>query len=120
MRIITKVTAIIAFLFFCQVSYCQSLTDTIQSIFQDSEISIEDDEASIDSLILRFDSGNIDSTGIPAARLYGYIWENQLVNPYQKRVADMPDTVCIDFSQYCHPNSNVVTSDFGFRKGWRF
>jgi murein DD-endopeptidase MepM/ murein hydrolase activator NlpD len=104
------------------VAYSQSLTDTIstQIILQDSDISIEDDEASIDSLILRFNRGDIDSTVIPAAKLYGYLWENQLVNPYQKRVVDMADTVRIDFSQYCHPNANAVTSDFGFRRGWRF
>ncbi|GHT23810.1 peptidase [Bacteroidia bacterium] len=122
MSIITKIAGVVALLFLLQVAYSQSINDTISTQFslQESEISLEDDEASIDSLIVRINTGNIDSTGIPAAKLYGYLWDNQLVNPYQKRVADMADTVGIDFSQYCHPNPNVVTSDFGFRRGWRF
>ncbi|MDR1668172.1 MAG: peptidoglycan DD-metalloendopeptidase family protein [Bacteroidales bacterium] len=104
--------------------HSQPLTDSDSLFFpvilQETDISIEDDEMSIDSLISLLNVGNIDSTTVPAARLYGYVWNHQLVNPYEKRMADMPDTACIDFSQYCHPNRNVVTSDFGFRRGWRF
>jgi murein DD-endopeptidase MepM/ murein hydrolase activator NlpD len=108
-------------LFVLEMTYSQSLTDTLtRIILQDADISIEDDEIGIDSLISLVNTGNIDSTTIPAAKLYGYQWDNQLVNPYNRRLVDMPDTITIYFSHYCHPNKNVVTSDFGFRKGWRF
>ena len=90
-------------------------------ILQETDISLEDDEIiSLDSLMNLSYLGVIDSTIIPAARLYNYVWDNLTVNPYGQRVVDMPDTVLIDFSQYCHPNRNVVTSDFGFRRGWQF
>ncbi|MDR2038098.1 MAG: peptidoglycan DD-metalloendopeptidase family protein [Bacteroidales bacterium] len=84
------------------------------------EISLEEDELSLDSLAFLANIGTIDSTMVPASKLYNYIWCNRYVNPYNQRVIDMTDTVLIDFSQYCHPNKNVVTSDFGFRRGWRF
>lgn len=91
-------------------------------LLTESEISLEEDEAGIglDSLAYLANEGMIDSTAVPAAKLYNYVWCNRSVNPYERRVIDMPDTVRIDFSQYCHPNKNVVTSDFGFRRGWRF
>ncbi|MDR0712883.1 MAG: peptidoglycan DD-metalloendopeptidase family protein [Bacteroidales bacterium] len=122
MKLVLKIATSVLFLFVLKVSYGQTLMDSLSSqmILQEMEISIEDDEVSIDSLISLLNVGNIDSTTVPAAKLYGYVWNNQLVNPYQKRMVDMTDTVCIDFSQYCHPNRNVVTSDFGFRRGWRF
>jgi murein DD-endopeptidase MepM/ murein hydrolase activator NlpD len=47
------------------------------------------------------------------------VWNNRLVNPYQWRGIDMPDTVRIDFLNYYHPNKNVITSEFGFRR-WEF
>jgi len=86
-----------------------------------TEISIEEDETlSLDSLMNMSSLGIIDSTLIPAAKLYNYIWDNHIVNPYKQRLVDMPDTLLIDFSQYCHANKNAVTSDFGFRRGWQF
>ncbi|MDR3350193.1 MAG: peptidoglycan DD-metalloendopeptidase family protein [Prevotellaceae bacterium] len=53
----------------------------------------------------------------PAHSLYK-IWTDEKVNPYDIRLVDMPDTVAIDLTGYCHPISNQVTSPFGFRK-WR-
>ncbi|MDR0582281.1 MAG: peptidoglycan DD-metalloendopeptidase family protein [Prevotellaceae bacterium] len=53
----------------------------------------------------------------PAHSLYK-IWTGEKVNPYDIRLVDMPDTVAIDLSGYCHPVNNRVTSHFGFRK-WR-
>jgi murein DD-endopeptidase MepM/ murein hydrolase activator NlpD len=86
-----------------------------------SEISLDEDETvGLDSLISLTALGIVDSTVIPAARLYNYVWDNRTVNPYKMRTTDMPDTFRIDFSHYCHANRNVVTSDFGFRRGWRF
>ena len=87
-------------------------------ILSGNNISLEDDETiSLDSLMSLSSLGIIDASLIPAAQLYNYVWDNEYVNPYRQRVVEIPDTVVIDFSQYCHPNKNVVTSDFGYRRG---
>ncbi len=124
MRLIGKLVVFLALASIVQCANSQPPIDTLSTsvILMESDITLEEDEAgiSIDSLMFLVNNGMIDSMIIPAAELYGYIWSNQLVNPYGQRVIDMPDTICIDFSQYYHANKNVVTSDFGFRKGWRF
>jgi len=90
-------------------------------ILQETIFSLEEEEIiSLDSLISLSALEIIDSTLIPAAKLYHYAWDNQKVNPYQQRVVDMTDTVFINFLDYCHPNKNAVTSEFGFRRGWQF
>ena len=90
-------------------------------ILQEIDISLEDDEnICLDSLVNLTSLGIIDSSLIPASKLYNYVWDNQLVNPYQRQITEFEDTIRIDFTQYCHPNKNVVTSDFGFRRGVRF
>ena len=90
-------------------------------ILSENHISLEDDETMLfDSLMNLSSLGIVDASLIPAAHLYNYVWDNRLVNPYQRRVIDMPDTMVIDFSQFCAPNRNLVTSDFGFRRGWQF
>ena len=111
------------FLFLSICTYSQNVIYNIPPpvILQETDISLEQDEViSLDSLINAVSFGIIDSTIIPAAKLYNYVWDNLQVNPYKQRVIDMSDTVLIDFSNYCHANRNVVTSDFGFRRGWQF
>jgi murein DD-endopeptidase MepM/ murein hydrolase activator NlpD len=111
------------FLLISTCAYSQIFTYLLPPpvLLTESDISIDEDEViGLDSLINASSSGIIDSTIVPAARLYNYVWDNRQVNPYRQRVIDMPDTVFIDFSHYVHPNRNVVTSDFGFRRGWRF
>ena len=123
MRLLNKVIAGVLFLFVSICAYSQDFIKNLPPtvILTESEISLDEDEIiSLDSLMNLTSLGIIDSTVIPAARLYGYVWDNRTVNPYQRWVTDMPDTLRIDFSQYCHPNRNVVTSDFGYRRGWRF
>ena len=115
----------IVLLFGSICAYSQSLIFNLPPtvILQETDISLEDDEEEcidLDSLMYLTSLGIVDPTVIPAAKLYNYVWNNQLVNPYNLRVADIPDTMRIDFSQYCHPNRNVVTSDFGFRRGVQF
>ena len=83
------------------------------------DISLEEDEVVILGLLMN-SAEMVDPDIIPAAKLYNYIWDNQQVNPYRQRVIDMSDTVVIDFLNYCPPNKNVVTSEFGFRRGWQF
>ena len=123
MRFICKIIVSVSLFFVHVFAYSQDFMKHLPPtvILQESEISLEEDETvSIDSLMNLTSLGIIDSTLIPAARLYGYVWDNQTVNPYQYRADTMTDTFRIDFSQYCHPNRNLVTSDFGFRRGWRF
>jgi len=119
----TKYCIFVIFFVKSLCAYSQNVVDHLPpTVFlKESEISLEDDEViSLDSLINSGSPGVIDSMIIPAAKIYNYVWNNQHVNPYQQRPVDMPDTVIIDFSHYCHPNKNVVTSDFGFRRGWQF
>ncbi|MDD2492229.1 MAG: M23 family metallopeptidase [Bacteroidales bacterium] len=47
------------------------------------------------------------------------IWSDSKVNPYQVDLKNMKDTIKIDLSNFSHPGSRHITSDFGFRK-WRF
>jgi murein DD-endopeptidase MepM/ murein hydrolase activator NlpD len=111
------------FLFTGICGYSQIVIENLPPavILQETDISLDEDETlGLDSLMNLTSLGLIDSTMIPAAKIYNYVWNNLLVNPYQWRGVDMPDTAIIDFSQYCHPNKNVVTSDFGFRRGWQF
>jgi len=111
------------FLFTSICAYSQNVINHLPQpvILIESDISLEEDEViSLDSLINASSFGIIDSTIIPAAKLYNYVWDNLQVNPYKQQVIDMPDTTLIDFSNYCHPNRNVVTSEFGFRRGWQF
>lgn len=123
MRLVDKVITCILFLFISICAYSQNVISNLPPtvLLTETEISLEEDEAiGLDSLMNLTSLGLIDSTVIPAARLYNYVWDSRMVNPYRQRVIDMPDTILIDFSQYCHANRNVVTSDFGFRRGWRF
>jgi len=123
MRIINR-TVVCTLLFFISIlAYSQNFIFNlpISIISMEDDISLEADETiRLDSLMNLTSLGIIDSTIIPAAALYNYVWDNRLVNPYRHRVVDMPDTVRIDFLQYVHPNRNVVTSEFGFRRGWEF
>ena len=115
------VSALMVFISICVYSQIviQHLPPTV--ILQETDVSLDDDVViSLDSLMNLSSLGIIDSTVIPAAKLYNYVWNNLIVNPYRQRVVEMPDTVLIDFSHYCHPNKNVVTSEFGFRRGWQF
>ena len=123
MRLIENFVGCILFLFISFNAYSQDFMQYLPPpvILTEAEVSIEEDETVfLDSLINMVSLGIMDSTVIPAAKMYNYVWDNKLVNPYKQRVIDMTDTVVIDFSQYCHPNKNVVTSDFGYRRGWRF
>ncbi len=123
MKTVSKFAVFAVLVFLCKYANSQTLIDVPRpTLMTESEISLEEDEAgiSLDSLIYLTNVGKIDSTVVPAAKLYNYIWDNQFVNPYGERVVEMADTVYIDFAQYCHSNRNVVTSDFGFRRGWRF
>ena len=123
MKFVKKLLFDTLFLFISICAYSQNVINHLPKavILTESEISLEEDEViSLDSLINASSVGVIDSAIIPAAKLYDYVWDDLQVNPYKRRVIDMPDTALIDFSNYCHPNRNAVTSEFGFRRGWQF
>ena len=123
MRFINVIIFCIVFFLGGFSAYCQSLVLNVPPpvALPKDYISLEDDEPFyLDSLMHLSALGIIDSNLIPAAQLYNYVWDNQSVNPYRQRLVEMPDTAVIDFSNYHHANKNTVTSDFGFRRGWRF
>ena len=119
---IVRIIVFVSFIFINICAYSQSFINNLRPavIFPENGISLDADETvGVDSLLTLTALGIIDSTMIPAAALYNYVWNNSLVNPYQWRGVNMPDTVRIDFLQYVHANKNVVTSEFGFRR-WEF
>lgn len=100
------------------------LSDTVFSqLVQDSvdlqpyDIKIEDDESSeADSVLFVVPDS---STPYPAYAIYGDSWSNIDVNPYKVSLTNMPGSVAINLDGYTHPNRNVITSRFGFRR-WKF
>ena len=119
MKIITKIVVCIFLLLISFCSYSQIIMSNLPPtvILTPTDISLDDDELmGLDSLMNMSSLGLIDPAVVPAAKTYNYVWDNKTVNPYQRRMVDMPDTLRIDFLQYCHPNRNVVTSEFGFRR----
>ncbi|MBO4369929.1 MAG: peptidoglycan DD-metalloendopeptidase family protein [Paludibacteraceae bacterium] len=50
---------------------------------------------------------------------YNDSWDHFVVNPYDKNLMNMTDSVNIDMTGYCHPIAGYVTSKFGFRR-YRF
>ena len=47
------------------------------------------------------------------------VWRTNAINPYNKSLVNMGDTIKIDISGYQPPCTGRVTSDWGFRK-WRY
>lgn len=85
----------------------------------------EEPEGSLDDVIPLTDCNDspsapsvlFDTLSVPSATLYKS-WNNYFVNPYDTDFVKKPDTTLIDLKGYCHPRSNYLTSDFGFRR-WR-
>ncbi len=97
------------------IAYSQLVQDSVD--LQPYDLMIEEDETvGCDSTLTV--SSSVDST-LPAFAIYGGLWNNQDVNPYKVSLVDMTDTVQVDLGGYTHPNLNVITSRFGFRK-WKF
>ena len=63
---------------------------------------------------------NVETLSFASAENVYQIWNTERVNPYEVCLTDKADTTLIDLSGYVHPISNVVTSEFGFRRGYRF
>ena len=80
-------------------------------------LSIKEQQMLLDSLIssecefYEFDEeeDSIDS-------LYGE-WDNSILNPYQIKIASLPDSFVVDCSDFFPPVENVITSEYGPRWG---
>ncbi len=98
-----------------EMAYSQLVQDSVD--LQPYDLMIEEDETDgEDSTIV---ARIAVDTMLPAFEIYGNMWNNHDVNPYKISLVDMADTVQVDLSGYTHPNLNVITSRFGFRK-WKF
>ncbi|MDR0295250.1 MAG: peptidoglycan DD-metalloendopeptidase family protein [Prevotellaceae bacterium] len=97
------------------------IKDTIPAaIIEDDEIEEDNDEEfSFDELDETATNNMVFLDGMSAENIYK-IWSTDIVNPYNIRLTDKADTTLIDLSGYVHPTNNVVTSEFGFRRGYRF
>ncbi|MDR2938384.1 MAG: peptidoglycan DD-metalloendopeptidase family protein [Prevotellaceae bacterium] len=115
---LTKVKYLLLMLVFLlkgtDIAYSQLVQDSVD--LQPYDLMIEEDEND------GYDSTQVacaTDTTPPAFAIYGSAWNNQDVNPYKISLVDMTDTVQVDLSGYTHPNRNVITSRFGFRR-WKF
>jgi murein DD-endopeptidase MepM/ murein hydrolase activator NlpD len=95
--------------------------DTIPvTIVEEDEIEEDDDEElSLDELDGEAATSIVFLDGMSAEDIYK-TWSTDIINPYNVRLSDKADTTMIDLSGYVHPMNNVVTSEFGFRRGYRF
>jgi hypothetical protein len=101
------------------VFICTSFSPLVQDSIdlQPYDLKIEDDEPDgIDSTLYVV----VDTSEIyPAYAIYGNSWSYSEVNPYKISLTNMSGAVSINLERYVHPNHNVITSRFGFRR-WKF
>ncbi|MDR0687224.1 MAG: peptidoglycan DD-metalloendopeptidase family protein [Prevotellaceae bacterium] len=96
-------------------AFSQLVQDSVD--LQPYDLKIEDDESDEADSVLFITPGA--DTAYPACTIYGSSWSNIDVNPYGASLANIPDTIPINLAGYTHPNHNVITSRFGFRR-WKF
>jgi murein DD-endopeptidase MepM/ murein hydrolase activator NlpD len=97
------------------VTFSQLVQDSVD--LQPYDLKIEDDESDEADSVL-FIAPDTDTT-YPACAIYGSSWSNIDVNPYDTSLANISDTIPLSLAGYTHPNYNVITSRFGFRR-WKF
>ncbi|MDR0710893.1 MAG: peptidoglycan DD-metalloendopeptidase family protein [Prevotellaceae bacterium] len=101
------------------VFICTSFSPLVQDSvdLQPYDLRIEDDEPDgVDSTLYIV----VDTSAVyPAYAIYGSSWSHSEVNPYGASPANMLGAVSINLAGYVHPNHNVITSRFGFRR-WKF
>ena len=94
--------------------------DTIPPLVEIDDDEDENEEFSLDELDKYAVMNGADSLlNAPFNDLY-YRWSTDLVNPYNIRLTNKSDTTLISLKDYVHPMENAVTSEFGFRRGYRF
>ncbi|MCQ2218994.1 MAG: peptidoglycan DD-metalloendopeptidase family protein [Paludibacteraceae bacterium] len=78
-------------------------------------VSFDDQKNLIDSLMV--DEYEDDEDGYtPSDSLYG-TWDNANLNPYRVSIDSICDSFTVKFTEYVHPDENVVTSEYGPRWG---
>jgi len=81
-------------------------------------ISIQKQQVLIDSLMAaEAEFEEFDDDEYPAGFLYTGEWDNSTLNPYQVKIAALPDSFLINCSDFFPPVENVVTSEYGPRWG---
>ncbi|MCL2097411.1 MAG: M23 family metallopeptidase [Bacteroidales bacterium] len=98
-------------------------TSSMVVFFEESEMLSFDEieqEFTFDELDQKLETSNVEVLpDVPAMDIY-QVWSSNVVNPYNIRLTNKADTTLIDLRNYVHPMNNVVTSEFGFRSGYRF
>jgi len=94
--------------------------DTIPPPVEIDEEEDDSEEFSLDDFDKDAVVNNVDSLFNASINDLYYRWSTDLVNPYNVRLTDKADTTLINLNGYVHPMENVVTSEFGFRRGYRF
>ncbi len=81
-------------------------------------VSIQEQQILVDSLIaVEAEFEEFEEGEYPAGYLYTGEWDNSTLNPYQVKIAALPDSFVINCSDFYPPVENVVTSEYGPRWG---
>ena len=81
-------------------------------------VNIQEQQMLIESLIeaeTEFEEWDEDDS--PAGFIYAGEWDNSTLNPYQVKIATLPDSFIINCSDFFPPVENVITSEYGPRWG---
>ncbi len=81
----------------------------------DDQITIGEEINLIDSLALK-QLKEVEDMLFPASDIYGDIWNQERVNPYNIKGVQLPDSTSIDVSDYCLPTHGYITSNYGWRR----
>jgi len=81
-------------------------------------VSIKEQQILVDSLLAtEVEFEEFDEEEYPAGYLYIGEWDNSTLNPYQIKIASLPDSFVINCSDFFPPVENVITSEYGPRWG---
>jgi len=81
-------------------------------------VSIQEQQILIDSLLtIEAEFNEFDEEEYPAGYLYIGEWDNSTLNPYQVKIAALPDSFLINCADFFPPVENVITSEYGPRWG---
>ena len=120
-----KLKSTVAFLFACSLA-CTGFTaqaeeETVnihtqrhQELLQDQS-TVEEEINLIDSVALKH-LQEVEDLLFPASDIYGEIWNQERVNPYNAKNMQLPDSARIDVSKSCMPTNGYITSNYGWRR----
>ena len=81
----------------------------------ESQQKINEEINLIDSVALR-QLQEVEDMLFPASDIYGEIWNQERVNPYNAKNMQLPDSTTIDVSKYSMPSLGYITSNYGWRR----